>query len=114
VTTVDLVDPLDLVDPERYGQRGYPHDVWTQLRAEAPVAYIEAPGFDAYVAQVRQALDQAGVDRAVVCGVSYGGLVAAAFAAAHPDRVAALVLASALPPSWRLNVYSRISLGLPP
>jgi cytochrome P450 len=38
------VDPLDLVDPGRFERRGYPHDVWTQLRAEAPVARIEAPG----------------------------------------------------------------------
>ena len=30
------VDPLDLVDPERFARDGYPHDVWTRLRAEAP------------------------------------------------------------------------------
>ncbi len=89
--------------------------VLTFSLADEPTAgaNIEAPGFDAYVAQVRQALDQAGVDRAVICGVSYGGLVAAAFAAAHPDRVAALVLASALPPSWRLNDRARFYLRAP-
>jgi cholest-4-en-3-one 26-monooxygenase len=38
---VDFVDPLDLVDAERYGRRGYPHDVWTRLRAEAPIARFE-------------------------------------------------------------------------
>jgi len=38
---VDFVDPLDLVDAERYGQRGYPHDEWTALRAKAPVARFE-------------------------------------------------------------------------
>ncbi len=38
------IDPLDLVDPERFQRRGYPHDVWTRLRAEAPVARIEAEG----------------------------------------------------------------------
>jgi cholest-4-en-3-one 26-monooxygenase len=37
------VDPLDLVDPDRFAARGYPHDVWTRLRAEQPVARIEAP-----------------------------------------------------------------------
>ena len=57
-------------------------------------------GFDCYVEQVRAALDQAGVERACVCGVSYGGLIAAAFAARHPDRVSSLLLVSALPPSW--------------
>jgi cholest-4-en-3-one 26-monooxygenase len=39
------LDPLDLVDPQRYAQRGYPHDVWTRLRAEAPVAFVEASGY---------------------------------------------------------------------
>jgi cholest-4-en-3-one 26-monooxygenase len=42
------VDVLDLVDPERYARRGYPHEVWTRLRAEAPVAYIEAPGYEPF------------------------------------------------------------------
>ena len=35
---VDFIDPLELVDAQRYGRRGYPHDVWTELRARAPVA----------------------------------------------------------------------------
>ena len=56
--------------------------------------------FDCYVAQVREAMDRAGLDRATICGVSYGGLIAAAFAARHPDRASALVLVSAMPPSW--------------
>ena len=55
MTTVGLIDPLDLVDPDRYGQRGYPHDVWAQLRAEAPVAYIEAPGFEPFWAITKHA-----------------------------------------------------------
>ena len=41
------VDPLDLVDPERYARDGYPHDVWTRLRAEAPVALRRAAGLRA-------------------------------------------------------------------
>jgi pimeloyl-ACP methyl ester carboxylesterase len=52
------------------------------------------------VDQVRDALDAAGLQRATICGVSYGGLIAAAFAARHPDRTASLVLVSAIPPSW--------------
>jgi cholest-4-en-3-one 26-monooxygenase len=42
---VTAIDPLDLVDPVRYARRGYPHDVWTKLRAEDPVARIDAPGY---------------------------------------------------------------------
>ncbi len=41
---MSIVDPLDLVDPGRFERRGYPHDVWARLRAEAPIAYIEAAG----------------------------------------------------------------------
>ena len=63
--------------------------------------FDEARGFWSYVDQVRDALDAAGIERAAICGVSYGGLIAAAFVARHPDRVAALVLVSALPPSWK-------------
>jgi cholest-4-en-3-one 26-monooxygenase len=39
------IDPLDLVDPARFALHGYPHGVWTRLRADAPVAYIEPPGY---------------------------------------------------------------------
>jgi pimeloyl-ACP methyl ester carboxylesterase len=89
--------------------------VLTFSLADEPTAgvNVDAPGFDAYVAQVGQALDQAGLERAVICGVSYGGLVASAFAAKHPDRVSALVFASALPPSWQLNDRARFYLRAP-
>jgi cholest-4-en-3-one 26-monooxygenase len=49
------LDPLDLVDPARYAQRGYPHDVWTRLRAEAPVAYVEADGYRPFWALTKHA-----------------------------------------------------------
>ena len=42
-----------------------------------------------------------GLREATICGISYGGLIAAAFAARHTDRVSALVLMSAIPPSWK-------------
>jgi pimeloyl-ACP methyl ester carboxylesterase len=70
-------------------------------------------GFDCYVDQVRQAMDIAGVERAAICGVSYGGLIAAAFAARYPDRVASLLLVSALPPSWTPNRRIRFYLRAP-
>jgi cytochrome P450 len=49
------VDPLELVDPERYARRGYPHDVWARLRAEAPVACIQAPGYEPFWAITKHA-----------------------------------------------------------
>jgi cholest-4-en-3-one 26-monooxygenase len=49
------IDPADLVDPERFARRGYPHDVWTRLRAVAPVARFEPPGFQPFWAITRHA-----------------------------------------------------------
>ena len=72
-----------------------------------------AHGFDCYVDQVRDALDAAGIGEAAICGVSYGGLVAAAFAARHPSRTASLVLVSALPPGWRPNARVTFYLRAP-
>ena len=57
-------------------------------------------GFDDYVEQIGQALDEAGIDAAAICGVSYGGLIATSFAARYPQRTRSLVLVSALSPSW--------------
>ena len=70
-------------------------------------------GFDCYVEQVKDAMDLAGLSTAVVTGVSYGGLVAAAFAAKHPDRIAGLVLVSAIPPGWVPNARVRFYLRAP-
>jgi cytochrome P450 len=49
------IDPLDLVDPERYARDGYPHAVWTRLRAEAPVAHIAPPGYRPFWAITKHA-----------------------------------------------------------
>jgi cholest-4-en-3-one 26-monooxygenase len=49
------VDPLELVEAERYARRGYPHDVWTRLRAEAPVAYFTPEGFEPFWAITKHA-----------------------------------------------------------
>lgn len=58
-------------------------------------------GFENYVTQLGDVIARTGAGRAVLVGVSYGGLVAAEFAARHPGRVAGLVVASAPPPSWK-------------
>jgi len=49
------IDPADLVDPERYARDGYPHETWTRLRAEAPVARIVAPGYEPFWAITKHA-----------------------------------------------------------
>lgn len=76
-------------------------------------AFDEARGFWCYLEQVRAALDQARVARAAICGVSYGGLIAAAFAARYPDRASSLILVSALPPSWRPDRRVRVYVRAP-
>ena len=72
-----------------------------------------ACGFQAYLAQLEAAFDEAGVERAVLVGVSYGGLIAAEFAARHPDRTLGLVLASALPFGWTPDARARFYLRAP-
>jgi len=49
------IDPLDLVDPARYARNGYPHAVWTRLRAAAPVAYFAPPGYRPFWAITKHA-----------------------------------------------------------
>ena len=70
-------------------------------------------GIGGYVDQVQAALDDSGLERATISGASFGGLIAAAFAATHPERVSALVLISALPPSWTPDIRVRFFLRAP-
>ncbi|MGI9430612.1 MAG: cytochrome P450 [Myxococcota bacterium] len=39
------MDGLELVSPKHYAEAGYPHEVWTRLRREDPVAYFDPPGY---------------------------------------------------------------------
>ncbi len=43
-TMTSGLDRIDLVTPERYGERGYPWDDWKLLRREAPVYWYDRPG----------------------------------------------------------------------
>jgi pimeloyl-ACP methyl ester carboxylesterase len=66
---------------------------------------------DELSSQIGTALDTCGVDRAAICGISFGGLPALRFAARSPERTRALVLASVPGPSWHLRksheIYAR-------
>jgi 3-oxoadipate enol-lactonase len=57
-------------------------------------------GFDNYIQQLDGVLERAGLQKAALCGVSYGGLIALRYAALRPDRVTSLTLASAPAPGW--------------
>jgi cholest-4-en-3-one 26-monooxygenase len=53
VTTT--VDASVLVDAEGFARHGYPHDLWTRLRAEAPVAFCAPPGYEPFWAITKHA-----------------------------------------------------------
>ena len=62
-----------------------------------------ARGIDNFSDQIAAALDSRGIERAIVCGVSFGGVAALRFAAERPERTMALVLASTPGPGWHLK-----------
>jgi 3-oxoadipate enol-lactonase len=66
------------------------------------ISYSLGPAktFDELVAQVDRVLDERGVEAAAICGVSFGGLIAAKYAAARPERTTAVVVVSTPSPAW--------------
>ena len=69
--------------------------------------------FENYVSQVGLVLQRAKIERAVIAGISYGGLIASEFAARYPEQVSGLVLASALHPSWQPDQQQQRYLDAP-
>ena len=59
-----------------------------------------ASGFDGFVEHVDAIFEARNVSSAVVCGVSFGGLIALRYAARRPERVRALILVSTPGPQW--------------
>ena len=49
------VNGFDLIDPWRYAEKGYPHELWTTLRREAPVAWFEPEGYRGFWAITKHA-----------------------------------------------------------
>jgi len=76
------------------------------LKGEVPVVAVNLPGFgdadpadpagwmDTAADRADAALTAAGIDRAIVCGLSMGGYVAFSYLRRHGDKVAGLVLAN--------------------
>jgi 3-oxoadipate enol-lactonase len=73
----------------------------------------EAETFEAWVRLIDHVLDSAGIARAAIAGVSFGGLIAVRYAAQRPERVASLVLVSAPSPRWPLDRRRRMYLRHP-
>jgi len=70
-------------------------------RSDRPVGSFSHAG------DVLGLLDAAGIDRALVVGASFGGLVALDLAVSHPEHVAALVLADAPLPGYAWSAEMR-------
>jgi len=60
------------------------------------------------VTRLEHELDRRGISQAVVCGISFGGLVALRFASTRPQRTRALVLASVPGPGVKLKPRHRM------
>jgi pimeloyl-ACP methyl ester carboxylesterase len=107
-----------------HGQPGSAND-WAEvidaLDGRVTAFAIDRPGWDGEsdpgglalsARAARAALDERGVERAVIVGLSFGGAVAAWLAVHHPERVAALVLVSPAANRDSLALVDRI-LGAP-
>jgi len=74
---------------------------------------LEGDDLDGYAEQVGRVLSEKGIERATICGVSFGGLIAVRFAAQYAARCSALVLVSTPQPTLRLRRRHQIYLRAP-
>ena len=72
-----------------------------------------ARGFSVFTTQLEDVLARTGLTRVALCGVSFGGVVAAHYAAAHPERVSYLIIASSPGPGWKPTVSQAGYVGSP-
>ena len=79
------------------------------LRGEADVA----SGLSRYAGQFAAVMSDLKIERATVCGVSFGGLVAVRLAAQYPERCSSLILASTPAPSMRLKKRHQLYMRAP-
>jgi pimeloyl-ACP methyl ester carboxylesterase len=69
--------------------------------------------FDGFVEHVDALVDARGIRDAVVCGVSFGGLIALRYAARRPTRVRALILVSTPGPQWKPAAHQQRQIQRP-
>ncbi|WP_108659844.1 3-oxoadipate enol-lactonase [Acuticoccus kandeliae] len=85
-TDFRIWDPIVARLPDSFGLVRY------DKRGHGLTDLAKADTLDAHVGDAVGLLDHLGLGKVVVCGLSVGGLIAQGFAAAHPDRLAALIL----------------------
>ncbi|WP_375261082.1 3-oxoadipate enol-lactonase [Palleronia sp.] len=101
--------------------------VVARLPAGLPLLLMDKPGhglsqtapttMEGYARTVAGLMDHCGLDRALVCGVSIGGMIAQTLALSHPGKVAGLILSNTAAKlgdaqSWqdRLGTLDRVGL----
>jgi pimeloyl-ACP methyl ester carboxylesterase len=92
---------------------GVHHRVLSFSLDECPEHRNPSGVFDGWVDEIDAILDRAKERRAVIAGVSFGGLIAARYAARRPGRTVALVMASSPSPRMRLDERSAAYLRHP-
>jgi proline iminopeptidase len=80
-----------------YDQRG--------TGASKNIAADAAQTMDAQVADLEALRAFLSLDKVALLGDSYGGMIAMAYGAAHPEHVARLILSDSAAPSWRSMVH---------
>ena len=95
------------------------NDLWQRIARKRLVVFYDQRGtgaskrlqagasqsMDAQVADLEAVRKALGLDKVVLVGDSYGGLVVMAYAAAHPEHIAKLVLSDSPGPSWKSIVH---------
>jgi proline iminopeptidase len=87
-----------------YDQRGTGASKRLQTGASQPLSLSQS--MDAQVADLDAVRRAVGLEKVALVGDSYGGLVVMAYAAAHPEHVAKLVLSDSPGPSWKSIVHA--------
>lgn len=75
--------------------------------------FDETRGLDNYVDQITAVMRDRGLERAAICGISFGGLAALRFAAASAERTSALILVSTPGPPWHLKRRHELYMRAP-
>jgi proline iminopeptidase len=91
------------------------NDVWTRLSRHRQIVFYDQRGtgkskhvkpnaswgMDAQVADMEAVRAKFGFQKLDLVGDSYGGLLAMAYAAAHPERIEKLILSDSAAPAWK-------------
>ncbi|WP_370338025.1 alpha/beta fold hydrolase [Parvularcula marina] len=100
-------------------------DMASRLEAERDVFIPDRPGhgfsdrsedgwrLDVQAAQIHEALREAGIEKPIVLGQSYGGAVALRYALDYPQDISGLVLVAAVTHPWPGGVswYNRVGIN---